>query len=122
MTLNELYIAALVKLGAVPVGSSAAPEDIQVVEAKYDQVYQMLLTEGLVSWAQDEAIPDFAAMPLTSMLAHACCREFPSSGVSVGELMLEGAIGLSQPSLAERQLRKQLAGRYVSSPAQPDYF
>lgn len=122
MTLAELRIAALQETGTLASGESAAPEDDQFVSEKYDTLYQMLLTLGLVAWAADEALPEYADMPLTMMLAAFIAPAFGVSGQKLGELRLAGMVGMSPPSLAERQLRQQLAKGYVSHPVQTEYF
>lgn len=122
MTLSELYTKALQRLQLLAAGEPPAAEDRQLVEDKYTALYDMLLTDGLVAWTASADIPDYAIIPLTSMLAYACAREFEVDAQMMGDLTLEGALGLPQPSLAERQLRKQLAKRYVSNPAQSEYL
>ncbi len=119
MTLNDLYRATLEKLTVVAAGEPADAGDLAVIATRYASVYNMLAGLRLVSWAADEPVPDSAALPLTSMLAFASARDF---GKNSDAFALEGAIGISPPSLAERQLRQQLARAYVSQPVKTVYF
>lgn len=122
MTLAELRTAALQEIGILASGESASPEDDQLVSQKYDALYDMLLTEGLVAWAASEEIPDYADVPLTMMLAAVIAPAFGVSGQKLTDLRAGGALGIPGGSIAERMLRRQLAKHYVSHPAQPDYF
>lgn len=115
MTLAELRIAALQEAGILASGESAPPEDDQFVATKYAALYDMLLTDGLVAWAATAAIPDYADIPLTMMLAAAIAPTFGVSGQRLADLR-SGWIA------AEIMLRKQLAKNYVSHPAQSDYY
>lgn len=117
MTLNELYRKTLEKLQVVAAGEPADPDDTQLIASKYTRVYNQLAGLNLVSWTDTGDVPDEAGEQLVMMLAYAAAREFGANGDPS-----EGAIGLPTPSLAERQLRHQLAGPYVSYPAASEYF
>lgn len=119
MTLIDLYRKTLEKLQVAAAGESAAPEDTQLVADKYVSLFQMLLTLDLVSWGQTEDVPDYAVIPLVSMLAFVCATEF---GKDESKFAAEGALNLPQVSLAERQLRALLARHYVSFPAASEYL
>jgi hypothetical protein len=119
MTLANLYQKALEKLQAVAAGEVAAAEDSQLIASKYVSVWNQLKIHGLVSWAVDEAVPDEAVEPLLSCLAFASADEF---GAKAADFAAAGAIGMPQPSLAERQLRVLHARGYVATPARPSYF
>lgn len=118
MTLVDLYQQVLDRLEVTAAGEAAAPEDTKVVRDKYPLLYDMLLTLNLVSWSASEDVPDFSVIPLTSMLAFACAKEFGKNPLD----FVDGALNLNPPSLAERQLRLQLARTYISHPVQSEYF
>ena len=122
MTLAELREAALQEIGILASGESAAPEDDQLVGRKYAELHDVLLSERLVAWAVDEDLPDYAATPVTMMLAAWIAPAFGVQGQRLADLRIGGAIGLPQPSIAERMLRRQLAKNYVPSPAKAEYF
>lgn len=122
MTLNELYVKALQRLQVLSVGMGPSAEDRQVLVDKYEALYEMLVTKGLVAWGIADELPDYAVIPVTSMLAYVAAREFECPPQMMGDLTLEGALDIQPPSIAERQLRMQLAKRYVSYPASSDYF
>lgn len=118
MTLTDLYEKALQRLEVVAAEESAEPTDTALVADKYAALYDMLLTMRLVAWAAADAVPDYAVMPLTSMLAFASATEFGEDQMRFAD----GIVGATPPALAEQQLRKQLAKNYVSSVAQSEYF
>jgi hypothetical protein len=118
MTLTDLYRKALERLEVVSAGESADPDDTTLIADKYAALYAMLLTMRLVAWAADDEVPDYAVMPLTSMLAFAAATEFGEDQ----NRFADGVLGASPPSLAEQQLRRQLAKNYVSNPATSEYF
>lgn len=122
MTPSELYTKALQRLQVLAAGESPSAEDRALVSEKYTALHDQLLTLDLVSWGVADDIPDYVSLPVTMMLAWACAREFAASPQMMQELTLEGAVGLPVPSLAERQLRQQFARRYISTPAQSEYF
>ena len=122
MTLAELRIAALQEAGILASGESAEPEDDQLCATKYLTLHDMLLTEGLVSWSATDDVPEYAEQSLTAMLAALIAPAFGVSGQRLADLRVAGSIGLPQPSIAERTLRRQLAKHYVSHPVKTDYF
>lgn len=122
MTPTELRTAALQELGVVGVGKLASPEDDEIVQARYTALYDMLLAEKLVSWSISANIPDYAAIPVTWMLAFMCIGSFGVPPDKVMEITQKGALNAPGGCLAEKMLRRQLAKDYVSYPAQPDYF
>jgi hypothetical protein len=122
MTLQELYRKTLERLGQVAAGEDAPPEDVQLVAGRYVGLYELLNSEELVAWAVDDPLPDYVEIPLVSMLACHCAREFGIVGGALAELMAEGGMSLPQMSWAERQLRRLMARAYVSQPATPEYY
>jgi hypothetical protein len=126
MTSAELQVAVLQELGVLATGESALAADGAIVTDHYGSLYEMLLTEGLVSWAAADNIPDFAERPVTLMVAYLCCGKFGVSAQKVAELKRVGALSLAPveggPSEAERQLRRQLARGFVYSPIQTEFM
>ena len=126
MTLTELKAAVLQELGVLATGESPNIGDATVVGDRYSDLYEMLLTEGLVSWASDDDIPDFAANPVTMMVAYLCCGAFGVPAQKKIELRKAGALSLPRneggPSDAERQLRRQLSRAPVSYPIKTTYY
>lgn len=118
MTLTDLKRKTLERLEVVAAGESADPDDTALVADKYTSLYDMLLTMRLVAWTSTAAVPDYAVIPLTSMLAYACATEFGEDQ----NRFADGIVGANPPGLAEQQLRKQLAKNYVSSVATSEYF
>lgn len=122
MTLLELEESVLRHLGVLATNTNMDADDAAIVVAKYASLYQMLLTKGLVNWAESATIPDEVSVPLMMMLAYMVAPSFGIVGPAYDQLRSEGALDLKPISLAEKQLRIQLVPAYVDSPAQPDYF
>lgn len=126
MTLAELKEAVLVELGIIGAGESGQPDDVALVGDRYDALYDMLLAEKLVAWTATDDIPLYAETPVIQMLAYLCARPFGINSQRTAELEQAGALALAParggPSLAERQLRRQLARNHVPFPAASDYF
>lgn len=122
MTLAELRRAALQECGILASGEEAEPEDDQLCSDKYATLHDLLLSEGLVAWAVDESVPAYADQPLTMMLAAVIAPAFGVSGQRLADLRIGGSVGLPQPSIAERMLRRQLTKNYVSAPVKSEYF
>ncbi len=122
MTLIELRTAVLKELGVLASGEEPAIGDAEIVDEKYAALYEMLVTEGLVTWTATEDIPEFAEAPITAMVSHLCSKAFGLPQARRLELQAEGALNQSPVSNAERQLRRQLAKGFVYTPMQTDYY
>ncbi len=122
MTRQELYEKVLQKLGVIAAGESAAPEDTQLVEARYTSLYNLLNADDLTPWTGTGGLPDYGEIPVTTMLACHCAREFGVVGQRYAELLAEGGFQLPQTSWAERQLRRVVAKKYVATRAQSEYY
>ncbi len=122
MTPQELRDAVLMEVGVLAAGESAAPEDAAVVTAKYALLHETLTERDLASWDVTDDIPDDVAQSVVLMVAHLCARPFGVPAQKAAELLQMGALDLPQPSIAERQVRRALAEKYVSTPARSEYF
>lgn len=126
MTLTELKEAVLQELGVLATGESPTSADATVVSDKYAALYEMLLTEGLVTWAVSEDVPEFAEGPVIAMLSHLCAKPFGVPQARRIELEQAGALSLPPqkggPSTAEKQLRRQLGRNFVYAPMRTSYL
>ena len=126
MTLTELKAAVLQEIGALAPGESPVIGDAQVVEDKYNALYEMLLTENLVTWTSTDDIPTFAEGPVIAMVAHLCAKPFGIPQARRVELEREGALNLPPlkggPSTAEKQLRRQLGRNFVYASMKTCYY
>lgn len=122
MTLNELYRATLERLQVAADGEPAQPGDLQLVERRYPVVFELLNAKDLADWDAEDDIPPDAGFAVSLVMAAYCAEDFfvPEPRKSV--LKSEGYLDLPQPSIAERTLRNRNASRYLSQPAQPEYF
>lgn len=119
MTLVDLYRLTLERLQVAAAGEASEPEDVQGVAERYPLLYDMLLTKGLVAWGLAQDVPAFAALPVVDMLAYICSGPF---GKNPDDYAALGALDLPQQSIAERQLRQQLAKHYINCTQRTEYF
>ena len=126
MTPAALKKAVLKKLQVTAAGDVDAADDIAIITEKYTGLHQMLLVAGLVIWSKTENVPAEAEQPIVAMLAALAASDFGIPEPRHSRLQLEGAFNLpitvGGPSLAERQLRKALAQKHISSPVVSEYF
>ena len=126
MTPAALKKAVLKKLQVTAAGDVDAADDIAIITEKYTGLHQMLLVAGLVIWSKTENVPGEAEQPIVAMLAALAASDFGIPEPRHSRLQLEGAFNLpitvGGPSLAERQLRKALAQKHISSPVVSEYF
>ena len=126
MTPAALKKAVLKKLQVTAAGEVDAADDIAIITQKYAGLHQMLLIDGLVIWSLTEDVPAEAEQPVVAMLAALAASDFGIPEPRHSRLQLEGAFNLpitvGGPSLAERQLRKALAPKHISSTVVSEYF
>ena len=126
MTPAALKSAVLKKLQITAAGDTDAADDVAIITEKYTGLHQMLLVAGLVIWSKTENVPGEAEQPIVAMLAALAASDFGIPEPRHSRLQLEGAFNLpitvGGPSLAERQLRKALAQKHISSPVVSEYF
>ena len=75
-TREELVERALRKLGALPAGQSAAPEDASLVDDEIDPLMQDLSQRGIYQWGDPDEIDDAAFIHLADILANSVARVF----------------------------------------------
>lgn len=123
MTPAELRAAAAQELGLLVAGGAPlSPEDDAKLVTKYRGLHAQLLEHELVTWALAENIPAKCEQPMTWLLAATAVNISGHGAARRAEILLLGALDASPISLAERQLRKAIAGKTVITPATPDYF
>lgn len=113
-------------MGVLATGETVNVADAKVITDKYSALYDMLLTDGMVAWTSTDDLPHFAELPIVAMLAHLCAPDFGLPQAKRAELEIEGALNLPPnrggPSLAETQLRRQLAKGFVYYPMSTEFF
>lgn len=122
MTLNELYRMTLERMQVASDGEPAQPSDIQKVAQRYTVVFELLNAKNLAEWDAEEDIPPDAGFAVSLVMAAYCAEDFFVPEPRKTGLKAEGYLDLPQPSLAERMLNKRNSARYLSQPAQPEYF
>lgn len=126
MTVTELKRRVLEKLQVIAAGEEPNINDATTVGGKYVSLHDMLVTEGLVDWSNTESVPDWAEHPITLMVAAMSASDFGVPSPRWDLLQREGAFNLhpSQggPSIAERQLRNQVARQFIYYPQPTEYY
>jgi len=122
MTLNELYRLTLERMQVAADGEPARPEDIKTVKERYKVVFELLNAKGLADWDAEEDIPPDAGFAMALVMAGYCSEDFFVPEPRKSGLKAEGYLDLPQPSLAERMLTKRNASKYLSQPAESEYF
>jgi hypothetical protein len=114
MTIEQLTIKVLSKLGNYDRGSVAAEDQENVVDA-YAAVYNILLDDGLVTWAiADTDIPDRFASSLKSLITAELADDYQ---------FREPAIGWQKyKDNAIKVIRRQLASGQPVVPVIAEYF
>jgi hypothetical protein len=112
-TRTELYRDVLENLGVVAAEDNADASDVQVVAGRYATVHAVFVKERLPIWGlASDAIPEHAVMPLVDILSFRLARKFAQDPNAYRD----------DSRLAWRDLRRQLAGRYVSQRIRAEYF
>lgn len=122
MTPAEIREAAARDLGLLADGAALNAEDTARLTEKYTALHGMLLEEGLVTWGLTEAVPTKCEVPVVAMLCTLAVGIARVGKEKRAELILLGALHNSPVSLAERQLRKALAGKHVEQAVPSEYF
>ena len=123
MTVTELKRRVLEKLQVIAAGEEPNYDDATVVGNRYLSLHDMLITEGLINWTNDESIPAWAEEPIASMVAAFTASDFGIPQQRWALLQQEGALNLpGGPSMAEKQLRTQTARAFIYSPQATEYF
>lgn len=110
------------KLGVLPVGTSLAPEDAQVIGERCLSVQKQLDILEIAQIDFDDGIDELYDDVIIAMVAALLVDDFMLGEPKRSELAKEGALGLPVTSPAERQLRKILAPTVVSRPVQAEYY
>jgi len=122
VTLADLYQRTGAKLGIVRADESLSAEDGDLLGDTYASLHDQLLSEGLVTWSPTDDVPDWAAPILADMLASLVVDHFGLEEPRRSLVKIEGALGMSPVSLAERKLRRQLALPHVPQTVATEYF
>jgi hypothetical protein len=122
MTLNELYRMTLERMQVAADGEPAQPSDIQKVAQRYTVVFELLNAKDLADWDAEDDIPSDAGFAVSLVMAAYCAEDFFVPEPRKTTLKVEGLLDLPQASIAERMLNKRNTARYLSRPAQSEYF
>lgn len=110
MTLEDFYRQVLEHLQVVDADTPADASDTLKIAAKYSGAYEILLTKGLTAWSKTGDVPDYAVDPLCWFVGAFAAKDF-------------GVVpDWNEAALGEKMLRETLARKYVSNPAQSEYF
>jgi hypothetical protein len=114
MTIEQLAIKVLSKIGKYEQGSLAAA-DFQNVQDAYASLYLTLADDGLVTWAfADTDIPNRFILPLTTLLAAEIADFYHSPAPAEGWYKTK--------IIATNQIRHQLSSGQDPEPVTAEYF
>ena len=122
VTLADLYQRTGAKLGIVRAEESLSPEDGDLIADIYASLHDQLLSEGLMTWSVTDDLPDWAVPIIIDMLAALMCDHFGIDEPRRSLLRIEGILGSSPVSPAERKLRRQLALPHQTNTIYGEYF
>lgn len=120
--LPAFYADVCSELGVTDPSNTASAEDRSLVETAYPAIWALLYESSLVDYDVDSAIPDKYALPVTWVTAYHLAERFGIAGDKLIRLRMKGSLELTQPSDAERLLRKMASVDYIPSVATTEDF
>lgn len=114
-TLAQLYQRTGFKLGIIRAEESLSAEDGDLIGQTYEGLHDQLLTEGLMTWGVTDDVPEWSTPIMVEMLAAMLVDEFSVEEPRRTRIKIEGDLGKSPVSSAERRLRRQVASPYISN-------
>ena len=113
-TKQEVIDRAASMLGRLRVGQSINAALNTRLSDAYDEVYQDLKDDELVTWAQTGTIPDKITPHLAALMAESCMIDIPVSTERYGRIGLKA-------SAAKRNIRRLVTVKYVDLDDARDY-
>lgn len=113
-TRAQLVNETLTRLGALPAGQEAAPEDYAYVDGQVEPVLDDL-SQRNVAVATPGGVPDAAYLHIAAVLAYHCRGYFGVVGQEAAELRNDSV-------LAERNLKFFSRGTTQNKPVEATYF
>lgn len=106
-TLKEVATMVLTEIGRLPDGQVAPASQIKKVTDKYSGLYEELLNDSFVNWAEGDDIPEFGVNAIVILLSSRVAFSFgvPNVWVQFEEVM-------------RKKLSSQVASPYVPQPTQ----
>lgn len=99
----QLVERALRKLGALPAGQSAAPEDALVVDDEIDGLMADLAERNIYVWGDPDQIEEAAFVHLADILANSVARTFGVQQDEVVRRAAESRLKLLDPQFLSGQ-------------------
>lgn len=75
-TIEEIASRVLRKLGRLPEGQSPTGSQVSQIRDEYDELYQELLDDGIVTWSASDDIPDNVVGPVYTLLLGRLADDF----------------------------------------------
>lgn len=111
--LAELFQRTGAKLEILRADESLDAADGDLIADAYTSLHDQLLSEGLMTWSKTDDVPEWAVPIMVDMLAAMLVDDFGIEEPRRTVVKIEGVLGSSPVSPAERRLRRQLASPYV---------
>lgn len=109
MLLEDFYAEVLKKLGVLAAEESPSPADRLASLEKYEQVYAELDRRDLLTWFDDEEVPDWAADSVAAITAYRLASTFSVSLDRRAQLKFDSDLGMTV-LVADGQRRKPPQG------------
>ena len=90
-TKSQIGVLALQMLKSVDGDATPDSNDTTVIEDAYDEIYAMLQTKHLVTWASSGSVPDESVMPVAYLVAEARLPLFTPPQANVSMIMAGAA-------------------------------
>lgn len=108
-TLSQVRTRALRRLGVVGVGVTPTGAQDEDMKQAYSEVYAELEELNLTEWAEDEDVPTKFADTISNLVASKRLDEYGVSSERYQRIM-------SKAANSEAEIRRLIAGSYVSEP------
>jgi len=89
MTKTELIKRVLIKLKVIQSDDTVSTEDSDLIGAVYDEVYQELKIQELVTWTSTGDIPTSHAQSMIKIVASRSADDFEHEELNVQRLLIE---------------------------------
>lgn len=122
MELTTFQTRVAQRLSILAVGQVLPADDAVLIQGAYESLVHELGEHGLSWWNADEAVPDEFADPLVGMTAANLVDDFTIPEPRRTQLIVAGAFGLPQASIAERRLRALARAAKVDEPTEIDFY
>lgn len=122
ITFEQFKVRTAQKLGVLAVGDALSAEDGELIGRAAQELADILSTLDLLTLDFDDGVDVVYAGALTDMVAASLVGEYGVPEPRKSQMLTAGLFGLPNTSLAERRLRKAIAGVSPDVRVTAEYF